>query len=210
MQAAVPATRSRRTTECSPQAGCPVSRPKMRRAPSGKSAGPPRLPVLLKDVAGSFPGILTGAGLAVLRQVREQVAGRLGGTIRAMARAVDTRAARLVAKAAATTGACLRPRSDPRGPGARRIGRVMQARRCAHPLRAAQPGKRSADRPVCTSMWITCAKRHQACGRAVEMLGIRPPGRPLIRVLSWEDTSHTLCTPRKPELSTHHAAIAHK
>ena len=79
---------------------------------------------------------------------------------------------------------------------------VSCQRPCAHPLRVSW-------RPVCTSMWITCAKRHQTCAHAVEMLGIPPPGRPHIRAFSWENTIHTLCILRRLELSTRHAAIAH-
>jgi hypothetical protein len=76
----------------------------------------------------------------------------------------------------------------------------VSCKRCyAHPLRA--------DRPVCTSMWITCAKQHRACAHAVEMLGIPSAARPHIRVFSWENTTHTLCTQRKPELSTRRAAM---
>ena len=84
----------------------------------------------------------------------------------------------------------------------------VSCKRCyAHPLRAARPGTRPADRPVCTSMWITCAKRRQACAHAAEMLGIPPAARPHIRVFSWENTTRTLCTQRKPELSTRRAEM---
>ena len=44
---------------------------------------------------------------------------------------------------------------------------------------AAIDGRQQDRWPVflCTRMWITCAKRQQACARAVEMLGIPPAGR---------------------------------
>ena len=63
---------------------------------------------------------------------------------------------------------------------------------------------------VCISMWITCAHRHQACARGVEMLGIPPPGPAHKRVLDWENTTRTLCMQRNQELSTCHAAKARK
>jgi hypothetical protein len=59
-------------------------------------------------------------------------------------------------------------------------------------------------------MWVTCAKRHQACARAVEMLGIPPPGRAHKKAFNWENMIRALCTQKKPELSTRHAAKAHK
>ena len=63
---------------------------------------------------------------------------------------------------------------------------------------------------VCASMWITCAKRHRACARAVEMLGIPPPGRAHKRVFNWENTTRALCIQKKRELSTPRAAKAYK
>jgi len=74
--------------------------------------------------------------------------------------------------------------------------RASSKRRCAHPVRAAQPGKRSADRPVYKHVDYLCKTTPSLWARG-EMLGIPPPGRPLIRVFSWENTSHTLCTQRK-------------
>ena len=73
-----------------------------------------------------------------------------------------------------------------------------------------QPGERSADRLVWTSMWITCAKRREPCAHAVEMLGIPPTGCTPISTFSWRKTTHTLCIARIPELSTRHTAIAYK
>jgi hypothetical protein len=170
------------TIECSPQTGCPVSRPKIRKAPDGNDSSPPRLQVVLEDVAGS---LLARPGSSAL--------------------AVDTRAARPVAKARPPVPAFVRDLiHEVLASGASGVS----CKRCyAHPLRAARSGTRSADRPVCTSMWITCAKRHQACAHAVEMLGIPPAARPHIRVFSWENTTHTLYTQRKLELSTRRAAM---
>jgi len=69
------------------------------------------------------------------------------------------------------------------------------------------PARHQDCRPaVCINMWITCAKRHQACARAVEMLGIPPPGPAGKRSSNWEDATRALCMKRNPELSTRHAA----
>lgn len=62
------------------------------------------------------------------------------------------------------------------GPCLRRPGRVTQARRADLPL-AASLVRGLLTGCVCISLWITCAKRHLACARAVEMLGIPPLGR---------------------------------
>jgi hypothetical protein len=59
-------------------------------------------------------------------------------------------------------------------------------------------------------MWITCVKRRQACARIGEMLGIVLPGRADDRAFTWESAARALCMEKKPELSTRHAAIAHK
>ena len=50
---------------------------------------------------------------------------------------------------------------------------------------------------VCISMWISCAKRRQACARGVEMLGIPPPGPAHKRAADWENTTRALCMKRK-------------
>ena len=63
---------------------------------------------------------------------------------------------------------------------------------------------------LCTTMWITCVKRRQACAHIGEMLGIVLPGRAHDRAFTWESTARTLCMEKKPELSTRRAAIAHK
>ena len=63
---------------------------------------------------------------------------------------------------------------------------------------------------VCISLWITCAKRHQACVRAVEMLGIPLLGRAGKGAFNWEDMKRALCTQRNPDLSTRRAAKARK
>ena len=63
---------------------------------------------------------------------------------------------------------------------------------------------------MCISMWVTCAKRHQACARAVEMLGIPPPGRAHKKAFNWENTIRALCMQKKSELSTRHTAKAHR
>lgn len=43
------------------------------------------------------------------------------------------------------------------------------------PSAVPEPANRTADRLLCTSMWITCAKRDCACVHTVEMPGISPP-----------------------------------
>jgi len=93
------------------------------------------------------------------------------------------------------------------GPCLRRPGRVTQARRADLPL-AASPVRGLLAGCVCISLWITCAKRHQACVRAVEMLGIPLLGRAGKGAFNWEDMKRALCTQRNPDLSTHHAAKA--
>jgi hypothetical protein len=63
---------------------------------------------------------------------------------------------------------------------------------------------------VCISMWITCAQRHQACARAVEMLGISLPGPAHKRALNWGNTARTVWMQWNQELSTRHGAKLHK
>jgi len=63
---------------------------------------------------------------------------------------------------------------------------------------------------LCTTMWITCVKRRRACAHIGEMLGIVLPGRARNRAFTWESAIHALWTEKEPELSTHHAATAHK
>jgi hypothetical protein len=63
---------------------------------------------------------------------------------------------------------------------------------------------------VCISLWISCAKRRQACACVVEMLGIPPPGPAHKRVADWENTTCGLCIQANRELSTRHAAKARK
>ena len=88
--------------------------------------------------------------------------------------------------------------------------RLSRKPRRADLLLAASPARRLLTGFLCTSMWITCAKRHQACARAVEMLGIPAPGHAHERALNWENATRTLCMQKEPELSTRHAAKAHK
>ena len=61
---------------------------------------------------------------------------------------------------------------------------------------------------LCTSMWITCAQPRRACAYLVEMLGIPLPGRNHDGAFTWESAVRILCTQRKLELSTCHAAVA--
>jgi hypothetical protein len=63
---------------------------------------------------------------------------------------------------------------------------------------------------VCISMWISCAKRRQACARVVEILGIPPSGPANKGVPDWENTARGLCMQSNRELSTRHAAKARK
>ena len=102
------------------QAGCPVSRRRSVDTPSGSSAGPPPLQVVLTDVAGSFPAC---PGLP--------------------ARPADPRAARPVGETGVTPVPAL-VRDLIHEVLASSSSGVSCQRRCAQPLRAAQPGKRSA------------------------------------------------------------------
>jgi hypothetical protein len=121
-------------------------------------------------------------------------------------RAVDTPAA---CPASGGDPRCLRARSHPR----RRV-LASGGWACHAGLGGSAAGCQTAGGPlagwVCTRMWITCAKRHRACARAVEMLGIPAPGRGHKRAFNWENTARALCMQEKPELSTRHAAKAHK
>jgi hypothetical protein len=63
---------------------------------------------------------------------------------------------------------------------------------------------------MCISVWITCAKRHQACARSVEMLGIRLLGRTDNKASNWVNTIRALCVQGNLKLSTCHAVKAHK
>ena len=63
---------------------------------------------------------------------------------------------------------------------------------------------------LCTTMWITCAKRRRACAHIGEMLGIVLPGRARNRAFTWESAIYALWMEKERELSTRHAAIAHK
>jgi len=61
-----------------------------------------------------------------------------------------------------------------------------------------------------TTMWITCVKRRRACAHIGEMLGIVLPGRVRNRAFTWESAIRALWVEKERELSTRHAAIAHK
>jgi hypothetical protein len=45
---------------------------------------------------------------------------------------------------------------------------------------------------LCTTMWITCAKRRRSCAHIGEMLGIPLPGRAHSRAFTWESAIDTL------------------
>src|SRR5271157_1297079 len=63
---------------------------------------------------------------------------------------------------------------------------------------------------LCTTMWSTCAKRRRACAHIREILGIVLPGRARNRAFTWESAIRALWVEKERELSTRHAAIAHK
>jgi len=63
---------------------------------------------------------------------------------------------------------------------------------------------------VCISMWISCAKRRQACARVVEILGIRRPALLIKGITDWENNTRGLCMQSNRKLSTRHAAKARK
>jgi len=76
---------------------------------------------------------------------------------------------------------------------------------------ACQPGRENFLRALlCRTMWISCVKRRRACAHIGEMLGIVLPGRARNRAFTWESAIRALCMEKEPELSTRHAAIAHK
>ena len=99
--------------------------------------------------------------------------------------------------------------SGPRsGPGVWRA--ASRKHQYADPLLPASPAGELRAGLVCTTMWITCVKRRQACAHIGEMLGIVLPGRAHDRAFTWESTARALCIEKKLKLSTRHAAIAHK
>jgi hypothetical protein len=71
-------------------------------------------------------------------------------------------------------------------------------------------GASRSDSRLCTTMWITCAKRPRACARIGKCWGLCCRGRACNRALAWENVVHILWIGKKAELSTRHAAIAHK
>ena len=77
------------------------------------------------------------------------------------------------------------------------------------------PGQARRDRcreqhaELCTTMWITC-ENARACAHIGEMLGIVLPGRAGDRAFTWESAIRALWMEKERELSTRHAAIAHK
>ncbi len=121
-------------------------------------------------------------------------------------RAVDTRAACAVV---AAIGALLRDLIRVGGSSRPACGRVTRPR-CGDLLLAAGPVNGLLAGYVCTSMWITCAKRRRACAPAVEMLGIPPPGSAHKRAFNWENATRVLWMQKKPELSTRRAVKAYK
>jgi len=99
-----------------------------------------------------------------------------------------------------------RPRPDPR-PACRppRASTGTLARCC---LPAGQENVLPA--LLCTTMWITCAKRRRACALIGEMLRIPLPGRARNRAFTWESAIRALCIEKEQELSTCHAVMPHK
>lgn len=63
---------------------------------------------------------------------------------------------------------------------------------------------------LCTTVWITCAKRRNACVRLGEMLGITLRGITHNMASTWEIVVPTLCVKQKPKLSTRRAVIIKK
>ena len=63
---------------------------------------------------------------------------------------------------------------------------------------------------LCTTMWITCVKRRRACAHPGKCWGSRGPGRAYDRAFTWGERDPHPANGEKPELSTRHAAIAHK
>jgi len=100
--------------------------------------------------------------------------------------------------------------SRPRGQLARPERRAYRKRRYGNPLLPANLARGLYAGFLCTSMWITCAKRDHACAHVGEMLGISSPGCCHNSVITWESPIHNLCRKRKQELSTCRAAISNK
>ena len=109
----------------------------------------------------------------------------------------------------AAIGALLRDLIRVGGSSRPACGRVTRPR-CGDLLLAAGPVNGLLAGYVCTSMWITCAKRRRACAPAVEMLGIPPPGSAHKRAFNWENATRALWIQKKPELSTRRAVKAYK
>jgi hypothetical protein len=63
---------------------------------------------------------------------------------------------------------------------------------------------------LCTTMWITCAKRCNACVRLGEMLGIMLRGVTHNTAFTWEIVVPALCIKQRSKLSTRHAVIIKK
>ena len=140
-------------------------------------------PCLILPGRNAIPSTSTGAGTA-RRRPPECATAMTCGHDRGRARSLSGCAA-TGGRQAQRQQACKPAAPAPRKP--RRAGL----------LPAASPAAGLPAGCVCTSMWITCVKRHQACARAVEMLGIRPPGCAHERALNWENTTRSLCTQRK-------------
>ena len=110
--------------------------------------------------------------------------------------AVDPPAACLLKRRRASVPALLRDLSHA-GSWRPRVRGVSWKPRRAGLLAAASPAIGLLAGFLCTSMWITCAKRRQACAHEVEMLGILPPRRAHEQALNWENTTRSMCTQRK-------------
>ena len=82
--------------------------------------------------------------------------------------------------------------------------------RCGDLLLAARPVRGLLTGHVCTSMWITCAKQRRACAPAVEMLGIPPPARGLIKGFNWENATRVLWIYKKTRIVHMPYVKAHK
>ena len=95
---------------------------------------------------------------------------------------------RLSCKAAAAIGSLLRDLIRAGGSSRQATRACPAERRRGDLLLAASPRQEDRCPAMCISMWVTCAKRPQACARAVEMLGIPPPGRADKKAFNWENT----------------------
>jgi hypothetical protein len=140
-------------------------------------------PGLILPGRNAIPSTSTGAGTA-RRRPPECATAMTRGHDRGRARSVSGWAA-AEDRQAQRQQAC-----EPAAPASRTPRR-------AGLLPAASPAAGLPAGFVCTSMWITCVKRHQACARAVEMLGIPPPGCAHERALNWENTTRSMCTMRE-------------